>query len=197
MQSEKSSIRMVDRVEVLSVLPNRGSLPAVPEVEFHKLLDKAIAVALSELGLKDARKLPTQDRAGLEGALRHILTLADLKKVSRRWEPQRKIDDGTSENRIADALVELLHGRREPYEFCAITLAQARSLGARESDALRASIDRVAPVGDLRKLSKSWDKENKLLAASERKELASGLLALLGGKTEPMPPLKKAKAAKK
>jgi hypothetical protein len=187
---------MVDRVEVLSVLPNRGSLPAVPEVEFHKLLDKAIAVALSELGLQDARQLPTQDRAELEGALRHILTLADLKKVSKRWEPQRKIDDGASENRIADALVELLHGRREPYEFCTITLAQARSLGARGRDALCASIDRLAPVGDLRKLVKSWDKENRALAASDRKELASGLLALLAGRTEPMPPLKKVTARK-
>lgn len=187
---------MVDRVALLNVLPNRASLPPTTALEFHKLLDKAIAMGIAELGLKDARLMSGQDRKELEGALKHILPLADLKKVAKKWEPQRKIEDGTSENRIADALVELLHGKREPYEYRDIALKEARELGGREKHVLSCSIKELAPLGDLKKLAKKWDKENKALATSERQQLATTLLALLDGRTEPTPKSPKGKKAR-
>lgn len=190
---------MVDRVALLNMLPNRASLPATPELEFHQLLDEAIAIALAELDLQDARALSSHAREEIEGALRDVLKLADLKKVAKRWEPKRKIENGISENRIADALVELLHSQREPYEYRAIPLIEARNLRSKAKEALAYSIGELAPVADLTKLAKLWDKENKALLSktAERKQVATTLLALLAGDTEPMqPPPKPPKARK-
>jgi len=190
---------MIDRVVLLSKLPNRDRLPATTELQFHELLDEAISMALAEVELKDVRGLSSHDRCEIEAALRDILELANLKKVAKKWEPERKFEAGISGNHIADALVELLHGAREPYAFRLLTLAEARTLGAKEKQALSYSIDHLIPLADLKKLAKLWDKQNKDLAAKsvQRRELAAALLKLLGGTSEPVPKLEKTKAPRK
>lgn len=190
---------MIDRVVLLSKLPNRGRLPATTERHFHELLDEAISMALAEAELEEVRGLSTQDRGEIEAALRDILELANLKKVAKKWEPDRKLEAGVSGNHIADSLVRLLQGERQPYVLCSLTLDQARALGAQEKHALKHSIDQLSPLADLKKLAKLWDRENKGLAANgvSRKELTAALLDLLAGTTEPVPPPAKAKKSKK
>jgi hypothetical protein len=190
---------MIDRVVLLSKLPNRAHLPATTERQFHELLDEAISMALEEVDLQDVRGLSNQDRDEIEAALRDILELTSLKKVARKWEPQRKLEAGVSGNHIADTLVELLHGQREPYALCSLTLTEARALGAKERHALKHSIEQLTPVADLKKLAKLWDKQNRDLAAKsvQRQELAAALLDLLAGTTEPVPPPAKTKRSQK
>jgi hypothetical protein len=183
---------MVDRVALLNVLPNRGSLPPTTSLEFHKLLDKAIALGIAELELRDARVLPGQARQELESALQDILAVGDLKKVARKWEPQRRIEDGTSPIRIADALVELLQGRREPYECPDMALEAAKQLPDSHKQVISQRIRELAPLPDLKKLAKKWDRENKALAA-DRGTLAAHLIALLDGSVTPAPKAQKAK----
>jgi hypothetical protein len=176
---------VVDRVGLLTVIASRASLSAIQVTQFNKQLDKALAIALAELALEDARLLSPPERGELEAALRDILTLPELKKVSKRWEPQRKIDPDVSQTEITDGLAELLHTKREPYAPCTRTLAQARALGEREKADLRHSL-RLAPAADLKKLARYWDKANGALAAAVRARLEKELLSLLDGKSEPM-----------
>lgn len=190
---------MIDRIVLLGKLPNRSHLSATTELQFHGLLDEAISMALAEVDLKDVRGLPSQDRSEIADALRHIVALASLKKVAKKWEPQRKFEAGISGNHIADALVELLHGQREPYAFRLLSLPEARALGAKEKQALMHGIDQLTPVADLKKLAKLWDKQNNVLAGAgvTRSQLAAGLLDLLAGTAEPVAPPAKTKKAKK
>lgn len=191
---------MIDRVVLLSKLPNRGRLTATTELQFHGLLDEAISMALAEADLKDVRGLSSQDRGEIAAALRDILELANLKKVAKKWEPDRKFEAGVSGNHIADSLVELLQGEREPYALCSLTLAEARALPAQRKHALKCSIDQLTPLADLKKLARRWDKENRTLAATTvaRRELVTALLDLLAGTAEPVaPPARTKRAAKK
>lgn len=176
---------MVDRVGLLAVIASRAGLSAVQVTHFNRQLDKALAIALAELSLEDARVLAPRERGELERALRDILTFPELRKVAKRWEPHRKIDSDVSQTEITEALTGLLHAKREPYAPCTSTLAQARALGERQKADLRDSI-RLAPAGDLRKLAKKWDKANGALASAVRASLERELLSLLDGKTEPL-----------
>lgn len=186
---------MVDRVGLLSVVMDRvagrGNLSVVQASKFNDQLDKALAIVLAELTLEDARILSARERSELESTLRDILTPADLKSVSKKWEPQRKIDGSVHPNDIADGLIELLRGKREPYAPCTRTLDQARALGSAEKGSLRESISRWASDADLKSLAKKWDKENRSLPSEERSKLIARLLSLLDGTGEPIPKQKK------
>jgi hypothetical protein len=105
---------------------------------------------------------------------------------ARRRRPKRKIDGSASQTEVAEALVALLQGEREPYVSCTtFTLAQARVLGHSEKRALGDSIAQWAPEADLRKLAKKWDKNNDALADMTLSKLRSALLALLQERAEP------------
>ncbi len=177
---------MVDRVELLGVIANRIHLSGAQATQFNNQLNKVLAIVCAELSLEDARELSGRERSELESALRGILTFADLKKVSKRWEPRRKIDGDISQTDIANGLVELLYDKRAPYVPISITLGQARALSDRDKADLIERITRVAPVGDLKKVAKKWDRRNQALASAGRAKLVAGLLSLLAGETNPM-----------
>jgi hypothetical protein len=177
---------MVDRVELLGVLIRSGEPSAARVVKIHQQLDKALSIALEEISLDKARDLSGSERGELVNTLRSILTIADLKKVAKVWEPKRKIDGSASQTEVAEALVALLQGERDPYVSCTtFTLAQARVLGHDERRALGDSIARWAPEADLRKLAKKWDKNNDVLADMNLSKLRLALLALLQERAEP------------
>jgi hypothetical protein len=148
-------------------------LSATQAAQLNRQLVRALAIALSEIDFRKARALPAATRA-------------DLEKVSRRWEPQRRLDPAATQTEITDSLVALLHGTREPYVPCTRTLAQARALPDTDRAALTASIARWAPAMDLRKLATRWDRNKMPLASGARTALATGLLALLQGRAEPL-----------
>jgi hypothetical protein len=177
---------MVDRVGLLEVVVTQASFSAAQAVELNRQLDRALAIALAELSLQAARALPERQRSELESTLRDILTIADLRKVARTWEPERRIDSDESQTEVTDRLVELLNGRREPYVPFTSTLEQARALGDRQKADLRDSIARLAPAADLKRLAAKWDRNNRALTSAARSTLAAGLLALLAGRTEPL-----------
>jgi hypothetical protein len=180
---------MVDRVGLLSVVidrvAHRGSLSVPQAKKFNDQLDKALAIALAELTLEDARILSSRERGELEATLRDILEPGDLRNVSKKWEPRRKIDGHVHPDEVAHGLIELLHGKREPYVPCMITLEEARALGGTEKDNLRESISRWASDADRKSLAKKWDKDNPALTSEGRDELIAGLLSLLDGRSEP------------
>lgn len=177
---------MVDRVELLGVLIRSGEPSADRVAKIHQQLDKALSIALEEISLEKARDLSGSERAELVNTLRSILTIADLKKIAKIWEPKRRIDGSASQTEVAEALVALLQGEREPYASCtAFTLAQARALEHGERRDLGESIARWAPEADLRKLAKKWDKNNHALADMTLSKLRSALLALLQERAEP------------
>jgi hypothetical protein len=189
---------MVDRVRLLSVVmdrvADRGNLPVQQASKFNALLKKALAIALAELTLEDARILSPQERSELESTLRDLLEPADLKNVSKKWEPKRKIDGHVHPDDVAEGLIELLRRKREPYSPSATTLEQARKRVSGEKANLRESISRWASDADRKSLAKKWDKDNPALTSEGRDRLIAGLLSLLDGKTEPLVKMKKAKA---
>jgi hypothetical protein len=186
MPSGASLSPVVDRVGLLEALVTRARLPAAQAAQLNRQLDRALALAVGELALKDARALPTAARAELEGALRELLTAADLRRLAGGWEPRRRIDADASQTEITDSLAELLRGAREPYEPCTRTLGEARALPETQRAQLRASIARWAPAADLRRLAAKWDRHNRPLAQGARALLAAALVALLDGRCEPL-----------
>jgi hypothetical protein len=177
---------MVDRVGLLEVVFTRASLPVAQATLLNRLLDRALAIALAELDLQAARTLPPARRGELESALRELLTIPDLRKVAKRWEPQRRLGADMTQTEITDGLAALLHGTRQPYVPCTRPLPQARALTGADRAELDEHIARWAPAADLRRLAARWDRNNKPLAQSTRTGLAAGLLALLNGRTEPL-----------
>lgn len=179
---------MANRIAIISTVAEKVRLPTTKASQYLKQLDKALGIVLSELPLNEARQLPEYHRNNLESALREAVVLSDLKKIAKKWEPKRKIESGTTQTEITNALVELLHEKRSPYEPSTFTLEQARNLGEKRKVLLEDQIERLAPLTDLKKLARKWDKHNKSLPNSGRKDISKRLIALLSEAAEPFPP---------
>lgn len=188
---------MVNRIDIISVAAKKVRLPTTKANQYIKQLDKALGIVLSELPLVEARQFSEYHRKDLESALREAVALADLKKISKKWEPKRKIESGATQTEVTNALVELLYEKRGPYEPITFTLEQARNFGEKRKAQLQDEIERLAPLADLRKLARKWDKHNKSLPNSSRKEMSNRLLSLLNEASEPSPPPPKKSARKK
>lgn len=188
---------MVNRIDVLSVTANKVQLPATKAAQYLKQLDKALGLVVSELPLEEAQRLSSVDRKNLETALREAIPIADLKKISKKWEPKRKIEASATQTEVTNALVELLHKKRRPYAAITFTLAQARSFDNETKLEIYYQIDNLAPLTDLKNLAKKWDRYNKYLPSSSRKEIVQRLISLLNGTSEPFPPPPKKSTRKK
>jgi len=188
---------MVNRIDILSVTADKVQLPATKATQYLRQLDKALGLVVSELPLAEAQSLSSVDRKNLESALCEAIPIADLRKISKKWEPKRKIEAGVTQTEIINALVELLNQKRKPYAAITCTLAQARSLDNEKKSELRYQIDCLAPLSDLKSLARKWDRHNKSLPNSGRKDISKRLIALLSEAAEPFPPPPKKSTRKK
>jgi hypothetical protein len=177
---------MVDRITIIDSLAKKIQLPPSKGVKFCKLLDQAIALALSEIALDDAKALSAGQREELAIAMRNNITRADAAKVAKKWEPKRPVDSHASHKEIADDLVALLNGERLPYSPISYSLSEARELPEAEQTVLSNLIRNIIPTPDLKKLAKSWDKKNTNLHSESRSNQARFLISLLQGDCEPV-----------
>lgn len=176
---------MVDRVAVLAGISPQAVFSAAAGKKFNDQLTKAIGVAMGNLPLAKARELPEPVRAEVGATLRGLLTFAELKAVAKSWEPKRKVEPDESQTQLANNLEALLLGRRAPYSLPAETLADAKALAAREREELLEILVEVAPMSDLKKVAKRWDKHNVSLQSVPRKQLTQRLEALAMGDAAP------------
>lgn len=176
---------MVDRVAVLAGISPHAAFSAAAGKKFNDHLTKAIGVAMGNLPLVAARELPAPVCAEVSATLRGLLTLAELKAVAKSWEPKRKVEPDESQTQLAINLEALLFGRRLPYSPPAETLADVKALAASDREALLKILVEVAPMSDLKKVAKRWDKHNASLQSVPRKQLIERLLALAMGDETP------------
>lgn len=188
---------MVDRVALITTVSKKIKLSPSTSLKFNQALEKALALLLPALSLPDARQLSEDQRGELAFAIRDVLTLADLKKIAKQWDPKRAIEVTSSQTEICTRLLDLLRGKSEPYFPISVSLAQAQGLNERDKSDLLKIIGGIAPVGDLRKLAKKWDKQNEKLLAASKPDLGRALTALLEGMREPLPAPEKANKRKK
>jgi len=176
---------MVDRVAVLAGISPHAGFSATAGKKFNDQLTRAIGLAMTNLPLATARELPAPVLAEVGATLRGLLTFAELKAVAKSWEPKRKVESDESQTQLAGNLEALLLGRRAPYSLPAETLADAKGLTAREREELLEILVEVAPMSDLKKVAKRWDKHNVTLLSVPRKQLIERLEALATGDATP------------
>jgi hypothetical protein len=187
---------MVDRVALLSELEPRSKLNARQAEELRKTLDKAVVGLTLALPLNAAQALPNGTRAELEIVVRDSLTPKDAEKLSKLWEPSRKLDIDTKPSLKRD-LIDLLHGRRGIYVAPKMSnLEEARKLKRADRIMLRTSIERLAPLTDLKGLVKAWDK-HLFPKPNTRRAHTERLLSLLNGAEPTSPPAVKTSKARK
>lgn len=178
---------MVDRVQLIDVASEHVRLPATKGVTFNNHLTKALMVLMAEFPLVAARQLPTPKRQELATAIEDVFTLADLKKISKKWEPKRPVDKGETQTELSDNLLQLLEGRRQPYEPITLSLKAARAQDADDRRGLAIKIKEVAPDKHVTSLVKKWDKHNQKLVVAKRADQVSTLVRLLQSELEPTP----------
>lgn len=182
---------MVDRIELVTEL---GALPlkltSTAERGLEKTLNKAISQMLTGLELDTAKSAPGSVRKHVAQSLSDALTMAELKKVSKVWEPKRTVPAGLAHSELARDLVELLEGRRSPFVPTKLSLPQARSLGGIAKSELASGIQHYCTSPQLKALLKKWDKHSDINKASDMSSIRHRLLALLSGEVvaAPAPP---------
>jgi hypothetical protein len=180
---------MSDRIALLSEL---GKLPlkmnAASSRTLEKTLNKAIAAMLAGLPLDGAQSAPAATRRLISASFEDSLTMADLKKVSKLWEPKRTVPPSIAHTELARDLTDLMEGRRRPFVPTKFTLPQALSAGDGDCVDLVRGLERFAVAKDLKATLKKWDKFSPLNQGGKEDEIRRHLLALLRGGAEPVPP---------
>lgn len=170
---------MLDRIELIQGL-NRLPLKMTGTAQrgLEKTLDKAVGQMLLGLPLPAARAAPSSVRKAISEGLNEALAMADLKKVSKLWEPKRTVAPGVAHGELAADLTDLMEGRREPFEPTKLTLIQARALGGSAKAELVLGIQRFATLPQLKATLKKWDKAS---TADTAEKIRARLLELLRG----------------
>jgi hypothetical protein len=188
---------MVDRVELIRATAPYAAFSAATGKKFNDQLTKALALALADLPLESARRLPSSVRADLSAAMDSILGSAELKGIAKKWEPQRKPDSGETQTESSIRLSELLNSKRDSYAPITLSLKEASRLDPQARSQLVDTLVRIAPVADLKRIAKKWDGHNTDLQGAPRAAMLQSLLALLGGSREPTPKPTKREAKRK
>lgn len=178
---------MVDRVGLVSAVVGQANFAVKTGEAFDKAMTKALVLTLQHLPLEAVRAYPMNVKSEIAFSLRDVLAKPDLVKVSRLWEPKRKVDPAVTANDLADQLIELSSGSREPYVYPNVSLVDAQHASNSEKHALRYAIEELAALPDLKKFAGKWDGNDKALKAKTKKYIVERLVALLDGKVEPAP----------
>lgn len=171
---------MLDRIELLRDLNGLPlKLKGADQRALEKTLNKAIGQMLFGLPLPAARAASTQSKRAIFAGFVEALTMAELKKVSKLWEPKRAVPTSISHAELAADLAALMNRERELFEPTKLGLAQARSLGVAEKAQLILGIERFASLAQLKTILKKWDKASPLNSGGDEKAIRAALLALL------------------
>lgn len=178
---------MVDRITLLSEIAPRVTLGVASATSLHKKLEDALKILVVELALGAARELPKPAIDDLKAAMNTLLDLANLKKLSKRWDPARPIDSDVALTDLRRQLIDLLENERPLYVECSLGLSEAQELSGDRLVLLRRTICELAPKTHLKRLVKKWDKHNDAAALYSRSQQAQHLIVLLDGSVEPAP----------
>ncbi len=170
---------MLDRIELIQAL-NRLPLKVTGTAQrgLEKTLDKAVGQMLVSLPLPAAQAAPSAVRKAISEGLNEALAMADLKKVSKLWEPKRTVAAGVAHSELAADLTDLMEGRREPFEPTKLSLIQARALGGSAKAELVLGLQRFATLPQLKAILKKWDKAS---TADTAEKIRARLVELLKG----------------
>lgn len=173
---------MVDRISLIQALEPCVKPTGTQAEAIRKALDKVLTDTVMSLPLSAVGGLSSSVRSDLEVVLRSLdQKLAE--KLAAAWEPKRKLD-AELKSSVKKDLVDLLHGRRQPYEPIVFTLEEARTGNVA---ALRETIAHVAPAKDLKSLLAKWDKNFKPTPTTR-----SGFATRLGELLDGAKPMEKA-----
>ena len=171
---------MLDRFELLRALNSQPlKLNGAAHRALEKTLNKAIAQMVVGLSLDAAKAAPESTRKAIAAGFAEALAMAELKKVSKLWDPKRDVPASTAHVELAADLVALMEGERFPFEPTKLGLPQARSLSDKEKAELVLGIRRFASLKQMKPILKKWDKESPLNSAGDEKAIRAALLALL------------------
>lgn len=184
---------MVDRIGLLHNVANLPLELTTPlERNLEKSLNKSISVLLLGLDLEAARNSSDGVRREIIESLSACLSMAELKKVSKKWDPKRTVTSDTSHEELTRDLATLLNREREPFLPPKLTFNQANSLGNRDQRSLREAISHFCTPPQVKALVKKWDKFSELATSTNTTAQRSHLLSLLDGGKEISPrPAKK------
>jgi hypothetical protein len=172
---------MLDRFELLRELNGQPlKLKSSDRTALEKTLNKAIAQMLVGLTLDAARGASPTARQAIAAGFAEALALAELKKVSKLWDPKRAVPASAAHAELAGDLVALMEGQRSPFEPTKLGLAQARSLGEKEKVELMLGIQRLASLPQLKPILKKWDKASPLNTSGDEKAIRAALFEMLG-----------------
>lgn len=172
---------MLDRFELLRELNSQPlKLAGAAHRALEKTLNKAIGQMIVGLSLDAAKAAPERTRKVIAAGFAEALAMAELKKVSKLWEPKRVVPASIAHADLAGDLVALMEGRRKPFEPTKLGLAQARSVGEEDKAELVHGIQRLASLPQLKAILKKWDKASPLNTGPDEKAIRAALLALIG-----------------
>ncbi len=172
---------MLDRFELLRELNGQPlKLNGAAHRALEKTLNKAIAQMMVGLSLDAAKAAPESTRRAIAAGFAEALAMAELKKVSKLWDPKRAVPASIAHADLAGDLVALMEGQRRPFEPTKLGLAQARSLGKKEKDELVLGIQRFASLPQLKAILKKWDKASPLNTGGDEKVIRAALREMLG-----------------
>lgn len=178
---------MVDRPSLIKALDPIAKPTSSQAENIRKSLEKALIEIVLTLPLDAARALGASEQAELVHFLNRLEPKA-LEKLSKIWEPMRRLDIDLKRTLAVD-IIALLQAKREPYVPIKLSLDAARDDAARVGVILAR-----APTKDLATVFKAWDKHNKPIPA-QRLLLTQRIQALLDGEAPESPPSKAGKRA--
>ncbi|MEM6410229.1 MAG: hypothetical protein AAF683_01680 [Pseudomonadota bacterium] len=176
---------MVDRVELITAVAPTVRLNATNGTKYLKALKTALILLLAEYELENARALNSTQKSELATAIDQLFTLAELKKISKKWEPKRSVASGFTQTEIVRALQDLLFEQRDPYNRPTITLTAARNMSGAEIESMLVTINRLMPKTELKAVLKKWDKKFRPPASYTVLEFRERLSDLLRSNLEP------------
>jgi hypothetical protein len=177
---------MVDRVALVGDLSSTVRFSAADGIAFNEAMDKVVRQVAVLLPLTSAQTLSASVRGEFSVAIREILTMKELKALSKLWEPERKVWAELGHRELAADLIDLLEQRRVPYVQITASLPQARAWSPEVRARTRGVLERLTPPAHLEKLRKSWDRHVNLQRVS-RTAVARHLADLMDGKKQPAP----------
>lgn len=176
---------MVNRVDLIRAVSPSVKLPTKDGVAYQKALTKSLIILLANYDLEDARNLNKAEKKELATSIDQLFTLAELKRISKKWEPNRSVSSGFTQSEIVHALHTLLFEEREPYIRPKLKLNEAQALKGREYQALGAQIEKYMPLAELKKVLTLWDKKFKPPKSWSVRQYRERVLGLFVGKVEP------------
>jgi hypothetical protein len=172
---------MLDRFELLRALNSQPlKLNGAAHRALEKTLNKAIGQMIVGLSLDATKAAPESTRKAIAAGFSEALAMAELKKVSKLWDPKRAVPASIAHADLAGDLVALMEGERRPFEPTKLGLAQARSLGETDRAELVLGIQRLASLPQLKAILKKWDKASPLNTGGDEKAIRAALREMLG-----------------